>query len=139
MLSTNDGNFTGVIWDLEQPNQQVSNRSFYTKPIAAHPAAPIKLRATHLTPRASYRLEVYRTGYHANDAYTAYLEMGSPAQLTAEQTAKLNDLTRDAPEMYTVIEAGKDGVIEFQLLMNSNDILLVKLLRVASMAQKTRE
>jgi len=43
MLSTKDGNFTGVIWDFEQPDQQVSNRSFYTKPIPAHQAAPVRL------------------------------------------------------------------------------------------------
>jgi xylan 1,4-beta-xylosidase len=30
MLSTKDGNFTGVIWDFEYPDQKLSNRSFYT-------------------------------------------------------------------------------------------------------------
>ena len=132
MLSTKDGSFIGVIWDSEQPDQQVSNRSFYTKPVPARPAAPVKLQITHLAPHGSYRLEVYRTGYHANDAYTAYLEMGSPNHLTAEQTAKLNDLSRDLPETYRTIDCRKDGSAEIVIPMNSNDIVLVKLVRIRS-------
>lgn len=136
MLSTEDGNFTGVIWDFEQPDQQVSNRSFYTKPTLSHPAGPVKLQLTHLSPNGTYRLEVYRTGYHANDAYTAYLEMGSPAQLTAEQIAKLKDSTRDAPEVSRAIEPIDGGAAEIEIQMNSNDIVLVKLLRLKSVSQR---
>jgi xylan 1,4-beta-xylosidase len=127
MLSTRDGNFTGVIWDFEQPDQKVSNRSFYTKPIPSHAAAPLQLQVTHLTPDAAYRLEVHRAGYHANDAYTAYLEMGSPKELTAAQVAHLNELTRDLPETEMVVHSGKDGTVEFAVQMNSNDIVLIKL------------
>jgi len=132
MFSTKDENFIGVIWDFEQPDQEVSNRSFYTKPVPAHSAAPVKLQITHLTPRGRYRLEVYRTGYHANDAYTAYLEMGSPNHLTPEQTAKLNDVSRDLPETYRTVDCRKDGTAEIEIPMNSNDIVLVKLVRIRS-------
>ena len=82
---------------------------------------------THLAPDATYRLEVHRTGFHANDAYTAYLEMGSPKDLTAAQVAHLNDLTRDLPETDKALRSGSDGTIEFSIPMNSNDIVLVKL------------
>jgi xylan 1,4-beta-xylosidase len=129
MLSTKIGNFTGVIWDYEQPDQKVSNRPFYTKPLPSHPAAPVKLHVTHLAPNAAYHLEVHRTGYHANDAYTGYIEMGSPKQLTQQQSATLNNLTRDIPETDKVVKSGKDGAIEVTLPMNSNDIVLVKLVR----------
>lgn len=130
MLSTKDGNFTGVIWDFEQPDQKVSNRSFFTKPIPSHPVVPVKLQVTNIAPNAAYRLEVHRAGYHANDAYTAYLEMGSPKELMKDQVAKLNELTRDLPETDKVVRSGNDGTIEFTLPMNSNDIVLVKLVRM---------
>ena len=129
MLSTKDGNITGVIWNFEQPEQKVSNRPFYTKVIPSHPAAPVQLRFTHLAPRAAYRLKVHRTGFHANDAYTAYLEMGSPKELTEAQIAHLNELTRDIPETDKSVRSGADGTIEFSIPMNTNDIVLVKLLR----------
>ena len=129
MLSTKDGNITGVIWNFEQPEQKVSTRPFYTKVIPSHPAAPVQLRFTHLAPRAAYRLKVHRTGFHANDAYTAYLEMGSPKELTEAQIAHLNELTRDIPETDKSVRSGADGTIEFSIPMNTNDIVLVKLLR----------
>jgi xylan 1,4-beta-xylosidase len=127
MLSIKDGNFTAVIWDFEQPDQKVSNRPFYTKVIPAHAAAPIELLVTHLVPDAAYRLEVHRTGYHSNDAYTAYMEMGSPKDLTPSEVAHLNELTRDLPETDRVMHSGTDGTIKVTVPMSSNDIVLVKL------------
>src|ERR1019366_3226434 len=129
MLSTKDGNVTAVIWDFEQPDQKVSNRSFYTKAIPSHPAVPVNLRLTHLAANASYHLEVHRTGFHSNDAYTAYIELGSPQELTEAQVAQLSGLTRDLPETDKVVRSGADGTVEVTLPMNSNDIVLVKLWR----------
>jgi len=128
-LSTKNGDVTAVIWDFEQPEQKVSNRSFYTRVIRSHPATPVHLRLTHLATNASYSLEVHRTGFHANDAYTAYIELGSPEQLTAAQIAHLNDLTQDVPETNKVVRSGADGTIDTTFSMNSNDILMVKLVR----------
>ena len=128
MLSTNDGNIAAVIWDFEQPDQRVSNRSFYTKVIPSDPVAPLRLRITHLVRNAAYHLEVYRTGFHANDAYTTYLEMGSPKELTTAQIAHLNDLTRDLPEADKTVRSRPDGTIEFSIPMNGNDIVLIKLM-----------
>jgi len=128
MLSTKDGNIAAVIWDFEQPDQKVSNRPFYTKVVPSHPAAPVQLRLTNLAPRAAYRLAVYRTGFHANDAYTAYLEMGSPKELTTAQIAHLNESTRDLPETDKTVRGGSDGTLKLSIPMNENDIVLVRLL-----------
>ena len=129
MLSTKDGNLTAVIWDFEQPEQKLSNRSFYTKLIPNHAAAPVQLRVTHLAPNAAYRLEVYRVGYRANDAYSAYIEMSSPKELTAAQIDHLNVLTRDLPETDKVMQSGPDGTVELTVPMNSNDVVLVQATR----------
>jgi xylan 1,4-beta-xylosidase len=129
MLATQDGNLTAVLWDFETPDQKVSNRSYFTKAIPSRPAAPVNLRVTHLAPNAVYRLEVRRTGYRTNDAYTAWIEMGSPKDLSAKQIAQLNELTRDTPETDKIIRSGADGKAEMTIPMNSNDIVLVKLER----------
>jgi xylan 1,4-beta-xylosidase len=129
MLSAKEGNVTAVIWDFEQPEQKTSNRPFYTKVLPSHPAAPVQLQLTHLAPNTAYHLEVYRTGFHANDAYTAYIEMGSPKELTSAEVAHLNELTRDIPETDKAMRSSSDGTIEFPIPMNSNDIVLVKLAR----------
>ncbi|MGO9338704.1 MAG: GH39 family glycosyl hydrolase [Terracidiphilus sp.] len=129
MLATEQGNLAAVIWDFEQPDQKVSNRPFYTKLIPNRATAPVEFEITHLPPNEAYRLEVHRTGYHANDAYSAYIEMGSPKELTAEQVAHLNELTRDLAETDKAVRSSSDGKIEFSVPMNSNDIVLIKLER----------
>jgi xylan 1,4-beta-xylosidase len=80
-------------------------------------------------PNTAYRLEVHRTGFHANDAYSAYIEMGSPKDLSAKQIAQLNVLTRDTPETDKIVRSGADGTAEMTIPMNSNDIVLVKVER----------
>jgi xylan 1,4-beta-xylosidase len=135
MLSTRDGEFAAVLWDFEQPEQKVSDRFFYTKVIPSHPAPPVQLRFTHLTPNAAYQLEVHRTGFRSNDAYTAYLEMGSPKSLTAAQIAHLNELSRDLPESDKVMRSGPTGTVEFTVPMNSNDVVLVELKTVGEAIQ----
>jgi xylan 1,4-beta-xylosidase len=126
MLATQSGDVAAVVWDFDQPVQKVSNRSFYTKLIPAHAVSPVQLQITHLAPNAAYKVEVYRVGYHANDAYSAYIEMGSPKDLSAAQIKHLNDLTRDLPETDKVMRSGSTGTIEITVPMNSNDVVLVK-------------
>lgn len=129
MASTKDGNVSVVVWDFVQPEQKLSNRSFFTKAVPNQPAEPVQLRLAHLAPGAAYRLRVNRTGYHANDAYTAYIEMGAPKQLSAEQVAHLNELTRDSPETDKIVRAGLNGNLDVPVRMSSNDIVLVRLER----------
>jgi len=131
LLSVDHGNINAVLWDFEQPEQKVSNRPFYTKVVPSHPATPIQLHLAHLKPGTAYVLKVYRTGFHSNDAYSAYLELGSPKTLTPEQIQHLNDLTRDLPETAKTLRVGGDGSLEVNVPMNSNDIVLVSL-RLAS-------
>jgi xylan 1,4-beta-xylosidase len=129
MVSTQEGNLTAVLWDFEQPQQQLSNRPFYTRPVPSHPAPSIHFQVTHLAPRVLYHLQIHRTGYHANDAYTAYLEMGSPKDLTPAQIDHLNALTRDTPETDRNVRSSPQGTLSVEIPMSSNDIVLMRLSR----------
>jgi xylan 1,4-beta-xylosidase len=130
-LATKDGDLNAVLWDFEQPVQTVSDRPFYNKLVLNHPASPIQLKVTHLAAKTKYRVQVYRTGYRANDAYSAYIDMGAPKELTAAQLAHLQKLTRDLPETNKVLRSGPTGVLEWTIPMHSNDIVLVKLKRAS--------
>jgi len=90
------------------------------------PAAGVTLNLRNVS-AGSYRVQVRRTGHKVNDAYTAYLEMGAPKDLSAEQLAKLQSLTQDKPETEELVKVGKDGKLEWKLPMRSNDIVLVTL------------
>jgi len=118
-----------VVWAWQQPVQPLSNRPFYTQPVKPTAAAPVRLNVAHLEPGA-YRLKVHRTGYRANDAYTAYLEMGSPASLTPGQLRRLQALTTDAAQTDRTVRVGPKGTLTVNLPMRSNDVVLVTVERV---------
>jgi xylan 1,4-beta-xylosidase len=127
VLAAADGVKTAVLaWDWQHREQPTSNGVFFGKPVPAIDARPVQLDLRHLTP-GSYRLQVRRTGYQANDAHTAYLEMGSPKELSAEQLRKLQALTTDKPEVDRVVRVGPAGQLQWKLPMRSNDVVLVTL------------
>jgi xylan 1,4-beta-xylosidase len=124
--ATDGKGVAAVVWRFEQPDQKVSNRSFFTKvqPAAAAPSAAIRLRNV---PPGHYRLQVFRTGFRANDAYTAYIEMGAPENLSPSDLSKLKALTRDAPETDRMVRVGASRTFAFELPMRANDVVLVSL------------
>ena len=119
-----------VLWDWHQPDQSVSNRSFYGRLVESVPQAPAKLRVTHLRP-GRYQLRVFRTGYRHNDAYSAYIDMKLPNQLSAPQVSQLQALTRDLPETDRRITISREGAFDIDLPLRTNDVLLVRLDRIA--------
>jgi len=137
-IVTTDGRKTGVLlWNWVQPDQKASNRPFFTKLLPAQPSAPATVEFANLKP-GYYRLTVRRTGFRANDAYSRYLEMGSPKDLTPAQLDELQDLTRDVPESARQVSIGSDGRYSLQLPMRTNDVVLLQLEPAASAAAPER-
>jgi len=119
---------SAVIWSFQQPQQKTSDRPFFSRIVPASPEPTVEVRVTHVQ-AGSYRLMVHRTGFRANDAYSAYIEMGSPKDLTPTQLEQLRLLTRDLSETDRVVRVGESGSYQFSLPMHSNDIVLVTLER----------
>ena len=65
-------------------------------------------------------------GYEHNDAYTAYLHMGAPKQLTLEQVKLLNAAASGNPESVSEIDF-RGGAFRTQMPLRSNDVWLVVL------------
>jgi len=123
------GKVSAVVWNLDQSQQKVSNRSFFSRIVPSVPTRPLEMKLAQLKP-GSYRLKVFRTGFRANDAYSAYIEMGAPKELTAPQLEQLEKLTRDLPETDRVVRVGNNRSCEFSLEMRSNDVVLITLERL---------
>jgi xylan 1,4-beta-xylosidase len=122
-----DGSVTSVVaWDFAQPAQPTSNRSFYSRIVPATRAASVALKLVHL-PAQTYHLRIYRTGFRVNDAYSAYIDMGSPDALTGAQLDRLKALTGDPAETDRVVPVGRRGTASITVPMRSNDIVLVTL------------
>ncbi|HEU5019170.1 MAG TPA: hypothetical protein VFT69_14500 [Pseudolabrys sp.] len=127
VIATTDGtNSEVLLWDWQQPRQAVSNRPFYTKLVPSAPAPAAHLAFEHLR-AGRYRVDVYRTGYRHNDAYSAYIDMGMPKTLSSRQLHELEQLTRDQPVIARTAMIGGNGRFALDLPMRSNDVVLVKL------------
>ena len=126
MIATDGVSTSALVWEWEQPEQKVSNRPFYTKLVPATAAPTARLTFKRLA-AGEYRLQVRRTGFRANDAYSAYIDMGAPTSLSADQLDKLRGLTRDVPETDRKVTVGASGEYTTDISMRSNDVVLVVL------------
>lgn len=125
VFAARDGERVAVLaYAWRQPDQKVSNRPFFQRSHPTFDVEPLKLTVSGLKP-GSYRLRVRRTGYRANDAYSAYIDMGLPKTLTATQVSQLQGLTEDRPEIQRIIKSRGEAVVD--LPMRANDIVLVEL------------
>ena len=131
VFATTDGDTVStIVWDLDQSQQNTSDRSFYSRIIPNKPAPAAELSILHLKP-GTYRLTLHRTGFRANDAYSEYIDMGAPKELTTAQLEKLQQLTRDLPESERDVIVGADGLFTASIPMQSNDVVLVTLAKKA--------
>ena len=114
-----------LAWRYELPDQPVSNRPFFRQVREPAVAAPLRIEVANLAPGV-HGVSVRRVGFRANDAYTAWLEMGSPATLDEAQLARLQNLTRDTPERREIV-VGPDGRGRLDLPMRMHDVVMVEI------------
>ena len=121
------GDVQALFWDftLVVPPQGVNDQVFYKQEQPSQPAGTASLRVDHL-PAGTYAVEVYKTGYRVNDAYTMYLDMGAPSQLSRAQLEALRTGVSGAPvEQVVVKHAG--GLFVKDVPLRQNDVVLVML------------
>ena len=124
------GNVAALLWDFTVANPRAgeNNQSYYRRVQPARPQGVAKLELSRLPP-GNYTQRLYRVGYRANDAYTAYLELGAPAQLTRSQVEQLRALSSGSPSQELLITIGAEGRFACELVMRENDVWLVTLQR----------
>ena len=116
--------FLENMWDYAEGDKEV-----YRKKHLPAKQADVQLKLTGM-PSGKYRLEIRRTGYEANDAYSAYLDMGMPKDPTPAQFDTLFQKASDSPETSEVIEVTKGGQFDRSLPMRENDTVYVSLKRI---------
>ena len=129
--ATDGGGARALVWDWRNPDQTVSNRSFFGKARPAKTLPPVAVSFRGLAP-GRYRLEQRRTGYLANDAHTPYLQMGEPKDLDAAQLRKLQGLTQDLPELQRTVLVGRGGALELKVRMRTHDVVELRLERAVA-------
>lgn len=125
------GNIQALIWDftIDHPGDSVNNQVFYKRNLPSKSLPPMHLKLRGLK-AGKYILSVYKTGYMANDPYTAYFKMGSPSQLSIEQVKMLKQKDNDVPVERETIVVGASGQFEKQFALRQNDVFFIKLTRI---------
>jgi len=126
---TDDKQIQALFWDYSPigPPEGQDDQSFYKNAIPAAPAPPVKLLLSNV-PNGRYRVDIYRTGYGENDAYTEYLHMGAPSQITRSQVKDLQAKTSGAPTSTRTVQVESE-TFEQTFPMRQNDIYFLTLTR----------
>jgi xylan 1,4-beta-xylosidase len=125
------GNIQVLAWDFTNthPGDSVNNQVYYVRDLPSKSKGKLKIVITNV-PEGCYSLEVYKVGYRCNDAYSTYLSIGKPAQLTkmqVEQIKKHNDGSPISKEIITV----KTGTpFSKELEIRENDVYFFNLIRL---------
>jgi xylan 1,4-beta-xylosidase len=116
-----------LLWDLTHPTQgKIANQVFFRRPFPAKPKGDVRVSLANVPP-GNYHLALSRIGWQKNDAYSAYLEMGAPPQLTRGQEQKLRDVSTGQPDSRREVSVGPGGRFEETLPLRENDVLLLTL------------
>ncbi len=118
-----------LFWDLTHPIKgrvegQPSDQEFFTKPLIPKEKSPVAIKLTNV-PAGKYKVTIYRIGYHHNDPYSKYLEMGRPVDLSREEVADLKRLSSGKPESES--EVSIKGEFSTTLPMMENSVYMVTL------------
>jgi xylan 1,4-beta-xylosidase len=122
------GGLQALVWDftLTHPGPSENNQTFYKRDLPSRPRSNVTLALSGV-PAGQYSMALYRVGYRANDAYSAYRDLGSPAQLSKPQVAYLQSLSDGRPEHVSVVHVGADGAVHQTFELRDNDVCLVTL------------
>jgi xylan 1,4-beta-xylosidase len=121
------GNVRLLLWDYTNTlPEKINNQQYFVKdlPPKNKGTAQVLLRGLK---HGQYTLSLSQVGYKRNDAFTGYIGMGSPKQLSREQVSTLKSMATGKPSEQRKVAVGKDGVFKLDLPLRENDVVLLKL------------
>lgn len=124
------GNIQALFWDhtYTMPDS-VNNQQYFIRDLPSRSKGKLKINIAHV-PRGHYALEVYKVGYRSNDAYSTYLSMGRPSQLTRQQVEQIKKQNDGSPVSKEIIVV-KDGTpFSKELDIRDNDVFFLDLIRL---------
>ncbi|WP_338731596.1 glycoside hydrolase [Mangrovimonas cancribranchiae] len=124
-----DNNVQILLWDFTHthPGDNELNQTYYKQELPSKSKGNVQVNISNLS-KGTYILELYKVGYKHNDAYTAYLNMGSPNQLTRAQVKALKEISSGKPVLTETIKV-KNTAFEKSIPVNENDVVLLKLIK----------
>jgi xylan 1,4-beta-xylosidase len=126
-----EGNVQAVIWDFTNthPGDSVNNQRYYIRDLQSKAKPKVKLNIANV-PEGIYALEIYKIGYHNNDAYSTYLSMGKPAQLTKPQVEHIKRQNDGSPFLKEIVHIKAGTVFSRELDARENDVFFLNIVKL---------
>jgi len=124
------GNVQVLLWDFTNtlPGDSVNNQVYYSRDLPAESKGKVLVNISKV-PKGTYTLEIYKVGYHANDAYSTYLSMNKPHQLTRQQVMQIKKQNNGSPVSSEKVQVKADGTFTKELDLRENDVYFLNLLK----------
>jgi len=123
------GNLQALVWDYTYTlSDSTNNQQYYIRDLPSKSKGRLKINIANV-PKGNYALEVYKVGYRSNDAYSTYLSMGKPAQLTKQQVEQIKQQNNGTPVSKEII-AVKDRILfTKEIDIHENDVYFLNLVK----------
>jgi xylan 1,4-beta-xylosidase len=121
------GNVQLLLWDYTRTLPDgINNQQYFIKDLPPKDKGEVRVNLGGLK-AGLYTLKISQVGYKHNDAYTAFIGMGSPKQLTRPQVSTLKSLSTGKPEKQKTVRVAADGRFDIRLPLRENDVYLLQL------------
>jgi xylan 1,4-beta-xylosidase len=126
-----NGNIQILAWDFTNthPGDSVNNQNYYIKDLPSKPKGNLILQIDNVPP-GNYAVEIYKVGYRSNDAYTTYLSMGKPSQLTKHQVEQIKNQNDGSPLVKSMVSVKTGTAFTYKMDLRENDVFLLKLIKL---------
>jgi xylan 1,4-beta-xylosidase len=108
------------------PDDSINNQDYYIRDLPSKNKGQLKINISNI-PEGNYSLVIYKVGYRCNDAYTSYLDLGRPNQLTRQQVDQIKLQNSGAPVYTEIIKIQGGKNFSKVLDLRENDVFLIQL------------
>lgn len=123
------GNVQVLAWDFTYTlPDSVNNQQYYIQDLPSKSKGKLQINISKM-PQGSYALEIYKIGYRNNDAFSTYLSMGKPKQLSKVQVEEIKKQNNGSPAVTEIITIGEKGFSK-EIEIRENDVLFLNLIRL---------
>ena len=125
------GNVQALVWDFTNthPGDSVHNQKYYVQDLPSKSKGKLNINIANI-PGGNYAVEIYKVGYHSNDAYSTYLSMGKPQQLTKQQVAQIKKQNDGSPFLKEIITVKDNATYTKELDIHENDVYFLNMVRL---------
>ena len=131
VCKNNKGDIQVLLWDFTNthPGKSMINQVYYKKDLPSGPKGKVIVKINDI-PEGKYLLEICQTGYRVNDPYSSYLDLGSPHQLSVQQTKAIQQLNDGSPTEKQIVIIAPDKKFERELSTRENDVFFLRLSKI---------